>query len=214
MEELKKQSILAFKYLCNIDRKTWTRAYRPYPRYGHDTSNIVESLNSSWFDIHSLPPLQMMDAIYSMAMKMIYTRSNQKQKLDSLTDIPMAQFQDRIKVSRRFQVFPSSNTMAQVEDPESGQKWIIDLEERQCSCTDFYEYQSSCSHVIAATRFLGVDPITLFDKLYSTRVYQKTYRQPLIPISIENLVPDLGIQPQVIQKQAGRPKVKRIREGR
>jgi len=57
MEELKAQSVPAFDYLYNIKKKTWARAYSTYPRYGHDTSNIVESLNSLWSTIRCLPPL-------------------------------------------------------------------------------------------------------------------------------------------------------------
>ena len=59
---------------------------------------------------------------------------------------------------------------------------------------------------------MEVDPITFFDNYYSTRAYQKTYCWPLIPISIENLVPDQSIKPPIIQKQAGRPKTKPIRK--
>lgn len=213
MEELKAQSLPAFDYLSKIPKMTWTRAYTIYPRYSHDTSNIVESINSSWSNIRCLPPLQIMDAIYSEAMKTIYNRSTTKQKSDSISDIPIAKFQARMKTARRYRVFPSSNGIGQVEDPESGQKWIVNLPENECDCTDFYEYQSPCSHAIAAARFSDIDPITLFDNHYSTRVYRKTYSQPLIPISIENLVPDLNIKPPIIQKQAGRPKTKRIRKG-
>lgn len=213
MEELKAQSIPAFDYLCGIQKRTWARAYTTYPRYGHDTSNIVESLNSSWSDIRCLPPLQMMDTIYSEAMKTVYYRSTTKQRLETISDIPIAKFQARLKISRRYRVFPSSNGIGQVEDPESGRKWTVNLPENECDCTDFYEYQSPCSHAIAAARFSDIDPITLFDNHYSTRVYQKTYSKPLIPISIENLVSDQSIKPPIIQKQAGRPKTRRIRKG-
>jgi hypothetical protein len=118
-----------------------------------------------------------------------------------------------MKTSRRYRVFPSGNGIGQVEDPESGRKWTVNLPENECDCTDFYEYQSPCSHAIAAARFSDIDPITLFDNHYSTRVYQKTYSKPLIPISIENLVSDQSIKPPIIQKQAGRPKTRRIRKG-
>jgi transposase-like protein len=57
MQDLRAQSQPAFDYLYNIEKSTWTRAYSTYPRYGHDTSNIVESLNSLWLDIRHLPPL-------------------------------------------------------------------------------------------------------------------------------------------------------------
>jgi hypothetical protein len=95
-----------------------------------------------------------------------------------------------MKTSRRYRVFPSSNGIAQVEDPESGRKWTVNLPENECDCTNSYEYQSPCSHAIAAARFSDTDPITLSDNHYYTRVYQKTYCRPLIPVSIETLVPD------------------------
>jgi hypothetical protein len=207
MEELKPQSIPAFDYLYGIQKRTWARAYTTYPRYGHDTSNIVESLNFSWSDIRCLPPLQMMDTIYSEAMKTVYNRSTTKQRSETISDVPIAKF------SRRYRVFPSSNGIGQIEDPETGQKWTVNLPENECDCTNFYEYQSPCSHAIAAARFSDIDPITLFYNHYSTRVCQKTYSKPFIPISIENLVLDQSIKPPIIQKQAGRPKTRRIRKG-
>jgi transposase-like protein len=64
MEEIQVQSKPAFEYLMAIKKSLWTTAYRIYPKYGHDTSNIIESVNSSWNKIRQLPPLQAMDAIY------------------------------------------------------------------------------------------------------------------------------------------------------
>jgi hypothetical protein len=62
----------------------------------------------------------MIVTIYSEAMKTVYNRSTIKQSLDSISDIPIAKFQARLKTSRRYRVFPSSNGIGQVEDPESG----------------------------------------------------------------------------------------------
>jgi hypothetical protein len=100
MEELKAQSIPAFDYLYSIPKRTWARAYTTYLRYGYNTSNIVESLNASWSDIYCLPPLQIMNTIYLEAMKTVYNRSTTKQRLQSISDIPIAKFQARMKTSR------------------------------------------------------------------------------------------------------------------
>lgn len=213
MEDLKAQSQPAFEYLSLIKRSIWTRAYSTYPRYGHDTSNIVESLNSVWSDIRNLPPLQIMDSLYSYAMKLVYNRSTTKQKLDTISDIPMARFQQRFKTSRRLQVYPSGNRIAEVKDPESSRKWIVNLTDHKCDCEDFYEYQSPCSHAIAVARYFQIDPISLFDTSYFVKAYRKTYSRLLLPISIENITPDKSIKPPIIKKQAGRPKTKRIRKG-
>ena len=44
---LREENEAAFQYLNGIPKETWSRAYQPYPRYGYNTSNIIESLNSS-----------------------------------------------------------------------------------------------------------------------------------------------------------------------
>ena len=53
----------AHSYLQAIDRKLWSRAYQPYPKYGQNTSNIIESLNGAFSDIWSQPPIRIMDSI-------------------------------------------------------------------------------------------------------------------------------------------------------
>ncbi len=154
-----------------------------------------------------------MDAIYSYTIKMFYKRANKTQKSQLITDVPMAKFEARIKTSRRFRVFLSRNRVHQIEDPETGRKWVINLEERVCECQDFYEYQSPCSHAIAAARHKEIDPIGLFLSAYTTRQYRHTYSQPLPPVSIQELTTDDKVLPPIIRKQAGRPRIKRIRKG-
>ena len=152
----------AFLYLNDIDRKLWTRAYAPYLKWGHDTSNIIESLNSSWSDIRHLPPLQLIDAIYSTTMRMVYYRFKEPQKSALLANIPMAKFEARQTAARQFRVFESGNGIYQVEQSDSGRIFIVNLTETKCSCKHFYEYQSPCSHAIAAARHEELDPISLF----------------------------------------------------
>jgi hypothetical protein len=76
-----------------IKKSLWTTLYRIYPRYSLNTSNVIESVNSSWDKIRQLPPLQAMDAIYSKCMKIVYDRLHEPQKSPLLADIPMAKFQ-------------------------------------------------------------------------------------------------------------------------
>ena len=213
MEEIRVQSEPAFEYLMAIKKSLWTTAHRIYPRYGHDTSNIIESVNSSWGEIRQLPPLLAMDAIYSKCMKMVYDRLHKPQKSPLFADVPMAKFQARLKTSQRYYVAPSSDGIYQVQIPDSGRKYIVNLAEKECDCGCFYEYQSPCAHGIAAAIYRAEDPLSFFYDAYSTRVYRKTYSHPLPPISIEDLPVDNNIKPPTLRKQAGRPRTKRIRKG-
>src|ERR1700709_1443025 len=53
------------EYISSIGYKNFAFTHFPWPRFGHDTSNIVESTNSVRRDIRELPPLQLIHGIYS-----------------------------------------------------------------------------------------------------------------------------------------------------
>jgi hypothetical protein len=179
---------------------------------GHNTSNIVESLNSAWNPIQALHPLKIIDAIWSTVMKTIYNRYNRPQQSIELADIPLAKFRDRLRFSRRYTVFESGNGIYQVQVPDSGSKFTVDLSKRTCTCHNFYEYSGPCAYAITACRFKAVDPYTYFHFAYLTRSYRKTYQIPMKPISIEDLALDPDILPPKPCKLRGRPKTKRIRK--
>ena len=123
-----------------IKKSLWTTSHSKYPRYAHNTSNIIESVNSSWDEIRQLPPLLAMDAIYSKCMKIVYNRLHKPQKSPLLADTPMARFQARLKTSRRYHVSPLGNGIYQVEIPDSGRKHIVNLTKKECDCGSFYKY--------------------------------------------------------------------------
>jgi hypothetical protein len=175
MVKMRELSIDAFNYFFNIDNKLWTKAYSQYPQFSHNTSNIVESLNSAWNKYRQMPPLQLLDGIYLLTSEMWFRRRTEGSKSESLADVPMAKFKDRFKASRRYRVYPSNEAVAQVEDPESGRKWIVNLNEKHCDCTAFYQFQSLCSYAIAAARILRTDPVDYFDNLFTAGFYRDTY---------------------------------------
>ena len=202
----------AHSYLQAIDRKLWSRAYQPYPKYGQNTSNIIESLNGAFSDIRCQPPIRMMDSIYLYCMKLIYDRAEKPQISLHLADVPWAKYSARLKNSRRYNVFPSGNGIFQVEIPDTGMKYIVNLSERLCDCKDFYEYQGPCTHAIAAIQRQGDDPLTFFLNQYTTDYFRRTYSHPIIPMSIHDLAIS-EVKPPTIRKQAGRPRTTRLRKG-
>ena len=118
-----------------------------------------------------------------------------------------------MKVFYRYRVYFSSNSIAQVEDPETSRKWVVDFDKKLCDCTDFYQFQSPCSHAIAAARILRIDPIDYFVDWFTAEEYRKTYRRSLLPVSMIDLPRDNSIQPPIVRKSIGRPRSKRIRKG-
>lgn len=186
----------------------------------HMLSNMLDMdttpttlLNQLIFNIRKLPPLQMMDSIYTWLMQIVHERHRRNQRSTVLEDVPLLKFNDRLANSRRYQVFTSGNGVYQVQIPDSGKKHIVDLEEEACDCTLFQEYRSPCTHAIAACRYKAEDPYELFAEEYKVSSYRETYKHFLRPFSIENLASTSNVLPPVFKKQRGRPTTKRIRKG-
>lgn len=71
-------SAAAVTYIDGIgDRSHYCKAYAPlfdYPRYGHTTSNIGESMNSRLREERKLTPLYCLEAIWIKQMNLVYSR--------------------------------------------------------------------------------------------------------------------------------------------
>lgn len=173
----------------------------------------MESLNSAWGRIRFLQPLKMMDAIWSVTMESFYNRYHRVQQSTVLADVPFAKFKERQQTSRRYQVFKSKVGVYQVQIPDSGRKYTVELAENGCSCRNFWEYHGPCTHAIAACRFEAVDPYEHFSNAYTLKSYRRTYEVAMPPLSIENLLSNPYILPPLIAKKRGRPREKRVRKG-
>ena len=77
MEALRDTNIKAWEYVKALNTSTFL-AYHinalGYSRFGHDTSNIVESVNGIWGEFRDMPPLIMLDNIHTWTMKRIAER--------------------------------------------------------------------------------------------------------------------------------------------
>jgi hypothetical protein len=130
-----------------------------------------------------------------------------------LPDATLKAFQDRQQWSRRYKVYQSGNDIYQVQVPHTGVKYVVNLLQRTCDCTNFQWYKSPCAHAIAACRWAERDPYKMFWKYYKVRVYRDTYSEFLEPFSIQDLPSSEHIYPPVLRRQRGRPKSKRFRKG-
>jgi hypothetical protein len=152
IDALLKESTPAASYLLSIPAETWACHAFPVPRYGHITSNIVESLNGTWKHLRHLPPLRLLSGIWSSVMETFCERRERVQNSIELTNQAKAGFDARYEKSRRYRAIPADENIVQVMD-EEGKDWIVDLEKRTCTCFMFQEYGGPCGHaIITATR--------------------------------------------------------------
>jgi hypothetical protein len=100
----------------------------------------------------------MIDAIWSTTIETFYNQGHRVQRSTVLADVPFAKFKEREHASRRYQVFKSKVGVYQVQIPDSGWKYTVELAENGCSCRNFWEYHSPCAHALAACRFETEDP--------------------------------------------------------
>ena len=211
IDALLKESRPAASYLLSIPVETWACHAFPVPRYGHITSNIIESLNGTWKHLRHLPPLRLLSGIWSSVMETFCERRERVQNSIELTNQAKAGFDTRYEKSRRYRAIPADENIVQVMD-EEGKDWIVDLEKRTCTCLMFQEYGGPCGHAIMAARARGVDPYALFSTAFTFLTYRYTYQPPMHPISVRDLEPGLGCLPPLISRKRGRPKTTRIRK--
>ena len=102
-------------------------------------------------------------------MKLVHNRSQEKQQSEYLAHVPLAQFNNRLKQSRRYQVFGSGNGKYQVEIPDSSRKYIVDLNLSSCNRENFSYYQAACTHAIAVYKYAAEDPFEYVGTIYTTK---------------------------------------------
>ena len=213
-------------YLDTIGYPKFAFINFPRPRYGHDTSNIVESVNSAWGEIRNLPPLRLLDKIYRWMTRQFFERPRVRVSPgnETLTNIAFKSYQYRAENARQFRVEPSTEMLFLVETPR-GHERIVTLPEDnngrmvnfwggRCSCRLYQEYAAPCSHALAAIKSIGKEPFNYFP-WWSKRSTQIncTYKVPFPPVTITDLKADPNIKPPRRVIKSGRPRVQRIRNG-
>ena len=152
--------------------------------------------------------LMMMDGIWIMIMKTIHSQYIKSQQNSEICNVPYAKFKDCLESSRWYQVVISGNEIYQVQNPDTGLKYNIDLKKWDCICKNFQEYLTPCSHVIAACKHDHKDLFNHFSEQYTILAYQEIYRKPMLLIIIQDLRSHPDILLPCIKKLQGRPKIK------
>jgi hypothetical protein len=215
MDRLKEKDLKAWQYVKALNTETFSFYHinaNGYSRFGHDTSNIVECINSIWGEYRDMPPLMMLDCIYTWTMRRFAKRQSLKAISQTLSNGPYKKFKERMVEAQKYIVTPAGNQVFQVDTPRRHRR-RVDLDKHICSCLNFKEYQSPCSHAIACCLYDQDDPFKLFHHGYTLQAYRDTYRHTIQPVTkIHDLRPDFDVKPPQIFKLRGRPHTKRIRK--
>jgi hypothetical protein len=212
------------EYISSIGYNTFAFAHFPHPRFGHDTSNIVESTNSVWRDIRELPPLQLINGIYQWYIKTFHKRRDLKITPGNsmLSNSAYRGYKSRESLARSYHVLAASQTSFLVTTAK-GAEFIVSLPARaqgellgSCSCKKYQDYLAPCSHAISCILQIGQDPYEYFFMYYGWETSKIMYEQSIKLVTIQGLQilrneADQEVLPPIKRAKRGRPKVARIR---
>lgn len=76
----------AADYVQQIPQNRWVTSAFPLPRYGHLTSNIIESVNAEWLGLRNLPVIPLLNQIWLIMMAKFHDRHHRRQGNMRFTD--------------------------------------------------------------------------------------------------------------------------------
>ena len=214
MAVLRSISPKAHEYIKEkVKRDRWVRAFFPLPRYGHITSNIAESSNSSFLKIRKYPPMK----LFVKAVRKINATFEEKRALYAnrnpadIVDKVWAVVVKNVEDGRRLAARSVGGNIFDV-DSQAGSSLsrTVDLGARTCSCLLFQDLGYPCIHACSAALKAGVDIATLCIDERRVGSLQAVYQFGIVPVDLETIQP-MALLPPLVQRQTGRPKVKRIR---
>jgi MULE transposase domain len=208
------------EYISSIGYESFAFARFPRPRFGHDTSNIVESINSVWREIRELPPLQLLNGIYQWCLTTWYQRYQLRPVPGNsvLSNAAYKAYKHRESAARSFQVLPSSDTVFLVTTTR-GSQYIVNLplitpevrRQGHCECQKYDDFTAPCVHAIACILYLSRDPFPYFSPRYDWDISLRTYKHPIQPVTIQGLQVSDNLRPPIKRVKRGRPRIARIR---
>jgi hypothetical protein len=186
-QELEQRKPPAARYLAEIQRAHYATAFFPSPgrRYGHLTSNIVESANALFLDERELPVLDMLDGIWRKEMHRRTSRLQRaikEARQQPLTPWGRARFQEGALYSEQNDVWMESveqglGTVGQ----RDGRRFQVNLEARTCGCKRFQDTDIPCGHAITVIHACQQAPADYLPEYIRCESWVATYQGRNIP---------------------------------
>ena len=147
----------AADYIKKIDEKRWARAFFPYRRCGHVTSNISDSMNWWIDDARHHDPVGFL-SIYIRKLNTLFEERRTEYMSMRSTDLPKNienMFQRSVSDSRKLRVIQHTVNVLEVQRKNNPTRFrTVNIETRKCSCGFYQEHGVPCHHFCAAILFL------------------------------------------------------------
>lgn len=190
--ELRAVNNKAADYLILSDPRLWSVAHFVDCRFGHLTSNIVETVNKGLKLDRELPIVQLLDALWTRVMDTRFKRlALAADAHESEQWTPWAR--GKLQAQR---LFARTNTIVMRTELQDLVKqmnnnvYTVDLETKECSCTHFQENGIPCGHAISAIFARpGRDLVAFMPEILSINTWKRTYSDNFPMINVSDLQP-------------------------
>ncbi|XP_022157216.1 uncharacterized protein LOC111023978 [Momordica charantia] len=201
--------------LQEIGYEKWARAFSTKNRHGLMTTNISESINSTFSEARELPVICLLQNIRDLMQRWFYERRSfySYQQID-ITPWTANALRSSLKESRTMDIYPVDQYLYDVHNDDRH----FNVNILHCTC-NFKQWDIDfipCSHACLAISRRGLELHSFVHKFYHVKTLQLLYSWNVHPIGqIENILPpvqpdDTGILPPNVKRSAGRPRKKRL----
>ncbi|XP_048599647.1 uncharacterized protein LOC125579826 [Brassica napus] len=202
-------------YLMEADVKKWARCQFHGYRYDIRTNNPAESINSALHSPREFPVIPLLDSIREMLTRWFFKRKKLISKHTHRLTIDVEENIDRrIKKRKTFRVYPVTDSQLLVKGDTID--CFVDLDKRTCSCGKYDLLKIPCRHAIKAGFFVGREPYTLTDFLYTTGAWREAYQESINLIavpedgwSVPKVVENSEVLPPETRRSLGRNRKRR-----
>jgi len=215
----------ALDYLRNINMSMWATPHLAGKRYGHNTSKLVEIMNSWIVEERKLSIIDLLHSLWSKNMDLWFRHRQEAEKYAPQT--PLTKYSTTLLAqSMEF----SNHRVVRMADEFRGSvlsfrgKWYaVDLQQRTCSCGRFQYNDVPCGHAIAVIQGFHVaanegpqrSARDFVSFNLTVAALKGTYARVIPPVDITDLQPqeEFPCQPPRFRKPRGRPQTKCLTAG-
>ncbi|XP_058749008.1 uncharacterized protein LOC131621962 [Vicia villosa] len=214
-------------WIDNIPVEKWTRSYDNGHRWGHMTTNLVESMNGVFKGIRHLPVTALVKSTYFRMASLFAQRGERWDAVlragqlwsECCTRFIKAEgAKANTHMVTRFDRHNQNFMVRETIDHGEGlprQEYRVLLEERWCDCGKFQAFRMPCSHVIATCAHSHLDALALLSPIYKFETLLHVYNNGFAVVAKEDYWPAyegeiVWHNDQMRRNKKGRPKSKRI----
>ncbi|CAE5986636.1 unnamed protein product [Arabidopsis arenosa] len=212
-EEIERVAPRCAEYLMAIGWEHWTRSHCNGDRYNIMTSNVAESLNAVLKEARELPIVSTLEFIRGTLMTWFSKRreaaTNHTEPMTPKVEEMVLRNYER---STSYEVIRINSELYEVKTT-TGLSYVVDLQQKTCTCEEFTMLKIPCGHAVAAAVRCEMRLPDLAAPQYGSFFWSLAYNGNINPVpdlcTLRN-VPDgiatLKVLPPVTKRPPGRPK--------